>query len=372
MQCLAKWAAHLVVFGIATSAPAMDIVIGQVAPMTGPESTESRAYSAGMELVFHRVNKNGGVNGNKFLLARSDGGGRPAETVRVTTQLLADSKPMLLAGYFGNDNVAELLSSGILERERIALVGYRSWEIRPEAPLLYNVRAGLREEIERIFQYLATIGITRVGLLHEADRGEANLISVAQEAATNARATVVSKASYASGTTQVGTAVKVLAGSPAQAIVMVTSGAAAASFIEQYRAAGGTAQLFAHSGVDIEQMSRRLSEGQLQSVAIAQVTPNPYTISTRAAKELNDLVNEKKPELPVSFAMMEGFITAKVIVEAARRQGKTPTREGFVAALDALRACDIGDYVVGFRPDRHTGSNYVELSIMGRAGRLRQ
>jgi ABC-type branched-subunit amino acid transport system substrate-binding protein len=350
----------------------MDIVVGQVAPMQGPNAIESRAYTAGMELVFRRANKSGGVNGNKFVLTRVDDSGRPEETVRATAQLLAQSKPMVLAGYFGNDNVTELLSSGILERERIALVGYRSWEIRTESPLLYSVRAGLREEIERIFQYLATIGITRIGLLHEPDRGSANLISAAQAAARGARATIVSQASYAPGSAQAASAVKALVDSPAQAIIIVTSGAAAASFIEQYRAAGGTAQLFTHSGVDIEQMSRRLSESQLQSVAIAQVTPNPYTISTRAAKELNDLANENKPELPVSFAMMEGFITARVIVEAARRQGNAPTREGFVAALDSLRSFDIGDYVVGFRPDRHTGSNYVELSIIGRAGRLRQ
>jgi len=354
-------------------AQAAQIVVGQVGPMSGLEASQGRAYAAGMQLVFNSVNASGGVNGHTFSLVRKDDGGRPEDTVDATRQLLAEAKPLVLSGYFGNRNVSELVRSGLLEKDRIALVGYRTAEIRPESPWVYNVRAGLRDEIGKLTEHLATIGITRLGLLYEDGPGAAALLAAADEIAARAKAQVIAKAAYPAGTATVSPAVDAFLKQQPQAILMVSSGAAAAAFIEQYRGAGGAAQLFAHSGADIEQLSKRLSEEQMQGVAIAQVTPSPYKISNRLAKEFADLVaRTPNLEVPVSYAMMEGFITAKVIVEAVRRQGARPTREGIVSALEGIDRLDLGGYLVGFRPGVRTGSRFVELSIIGASGKIRQ
>jgi ABC-type branched-subunit amino acid transport system substrate-binding protein len=354
-------------------AQAAQVVVGQVAPLTGLEAAQGRAYSLGMQLYFNHVNKFGGAGGNTFTLVKRDDNGRPEDTVSATKAMLAEDRPMVLAGFFGSRNIAELLSAGVLEKEHIALVGYRTTELRPQNPQLYNVRATLRDELHKLTEHLATIGITHLGLFYEDGPGAPALLEAANEAATKVHATIEAKASYAAGTARAAPAVNLFVKSQPQAIIMVASGAAAAAFIEQYRAAGGGAQLFAHSGADIEQLSKRLSEEQMQGVAIAQVTPNPYKISTRVGKEFNDII-AKTPalEVPVSYSMIEGFITAKVIVEAARRQGARPTREGMQRTLDAMDAYDAGGYLVGFRPDQHNGSRFVELSIVSGAGKIRQ
>jgi branched-chain amino acid transport system substrate-binding protein len=351
---------------------AATVVVGEVGPMSGLDANQGRAYAAGMQLAFGNANK-AGVNGHTFTLVRKDDGGRPEDTVSVTRQLLADDKPLVLAGYFGNRNVDDLVSSGLLQTNKIALVGYRSAEIRAETPYLYSVRAGLRDEINKLTQHLSTIGITRLGLLYEEGPGAPALVAAAEEAAKKAQGTIVVKTSYPAGTARVSPAVNAFVATPPQAIIMVSSGAAAAGFIEQYRAAGGGAQLFAHSGADIEQLSKRLSEEQMQGVAIAQVTPSPYTISSRLAKEFNDTVaKSEKLDVPLSYAMMEGYITGKVIVEAVRRQGRSPSREGMVAALDSMDYYDMGGYAVGYKPGMHSGSKFVELSIISGAGKIRQ
>ena len=361
------------VFAVAQLAQAAQVVVGQVGPMSGLEANQGRAYAAGMQLLFSGVNKAGGINGHTFVLVRKDDGGRPEDTVAATKQLLSEDKPLVLAGYFGNRNISELVNSGLLERDKIALVGYRAAEIRPETPLLYNVRASLRDEINKLTEHLATIGITRLGLFHEEGPGAAALIAAAEESAKKANASIISKAAYPAGTARVSPAVDAFTKSNPQAIIMVSSGAAAAGFIEQYRAAGGGAQLFAHSGADIEQLSKRLAEEQMQGVAIAQVTPSPYKISSRLAKDFTDAVAKTdKLEVPVSYAMMEGYIAAKVIVEAVRRQGARPTREGIVTALDGMDNFNLGGYVVGFKPGMRSGSKFVELSIISGAGKIRQ
>lgn len=354
-------------------AQAAQIVVGQVGPMSGLEGNQGRAYGLGMQLVFNAVNAAGGVNGHTFTLVRKDDGGRPEDTVSATRELLEKDKPLVLAGYFGSRNVGELLKSGLLEKDKIPLVGYRTAEIRPEQPFVYNVRASLKDEINKLTEHLATIGITSLGLLYEDGPGAPALLAAAEEAASKAKAKIASKATYPPGTVAITAAVDTFLKSRPQAILVVASGAAAAGFIEQYRAGGGAAQLFAHSGADIEQLSKRLSEEQMQGVAIAQVTPSPYKISSRIAKEFVDLsLKQKDLEVPVSYVMMEGFLTAKVLVEAVRRQGARPTREGVVTALDAMDRIDLGGYMVGFRPGVRNGSRFVELSIINSSGKIRQ
>lgn len=362
------------VMAVSLVAGAAQIVVGQVAPMSGLEGNQGRAYATGLRLALNKANTAGGVNGHTFSLMSKDDGGQAAETLAATRSLLGESRPLVLAGYFGDRSLGELVSAGLLEKENIALVGYRINEIRGEAPLVYSVRATLRDEINKIVEHLATVGITRFGLFYPDGPGAAPLIAAMEEAAKGKSVKLTVKGAYASGTTKVTNAVvdAFVAASP-QAIIMVSSGSAAAAFIEKYRMDGGTAQLFAHSGTDIEQISKRLGEEQMKGVAIAQVTPNPYKISGRLTKEFNDTV-AKTPNLdvPVSYAMMEGYIAGLVIVEAARRMGAKVSREGFVSALESIDNLDLGGYKVGFKPGVRSGSKFVELTIITAAGRIRQ
>lgn len=371
-----KFLSAMALAAAAFAAPAANagkIVVGQVGPLTGLDATQGRAYGAGMELLFNSINKAGGLNGNTFSLIRKNDGGRAEDTVNLTRELLAEEKPLVLAGYFGTRNVSELANSGVLEREKIAVVGFRTAEVRSETQYLYSVRATLRDELEKLTVHLATIGITRLGLLYEDSPSAPALLAAADQASKNAKVTILTKATYPAGTARVAPAVEAFIKSAPQAIILVTSGTAAAGFIDQYRIAGGIAQLFTHSGADIEQLAKRLTDEQMQGVAIAQVTPSPYKISGKLSKEFGDVVS-KSPALeePVSYAMMEGYIAAKVIAEAVRKQGARPTREGMIAALDSMQSYDLGGYLVGFKPGMRSGSRFVELSIISRGGKIRQ
>jgi ABC-type branched-subunit amino acid transport system substrate-binding protein len=343
-----------------------------VAPLSGLEAIQGRAYSVGLQLAFNNANKSGSAGGHTFSLVRKDDGGRPEDTLAATNQLLTESKPIALAGYFGNRSIAELVKSGILEKEKIALVGYRTTEIRPDVPYMYSVRAGLRDEITKIAEHLATVGITRLGVFHEDGPGAAALTAAIDEITKKAGSIITARATYPAGTARVSPAIDIFLKTPPQAIIMLATGSAAAGFIEQYRLGGGAAQLFAQSGADIEQLAQRLGEETMQGIAIAQVTPSPYKISGRLAKEFADTVAKTANiEVPPSYAMMEGFIAGKVIVEAARRMGAKSSREAFVAALDTLET-DLGGYRLGFKPGMRSGSRFVELSIVTGAGKIRQ
>ncbi|MCJ0761692.1 ABC transporter substrate-binding protein [Variovorax terrae] len=354
-------------------AGAGQIVVGQVAPLTGLEAAQGRSYSAGMQLYFEQVNKTGGVNGNTLLLVRKDDGGRPNETASVTRSLIQEHRPLLLAGYFGSQSVTNLVSSGLLEKEHLALVGYRSADLRPETPGLYSVRASLKDEIGKIIEHVATVGVKRLAVVHEQGPAGTLVLAVTEQAAREAGAAIVATGSYPAGTVKTGAAAQAIAQGQPQVVIVVASAAATATFVEHYKLLGGRAQIFAHSEADMEQLARQLSEEQMQGVAIAQVTPNPYKLSGALVRQLQDALQKKGDEgTPLSYAMMEGYINAKVIVEAVRRAGPRPSREAFAAALESLQQYDLGGYVVSFKPGSRTGSHYVELTIISKAGQIRQ
>lgn len=359
---------------------AAQIMVGQVVPMSGPEAEQARAYNEGMRLAFEGTNRAGGVNGHTFALTSLGNGGLAQDTARATRQLLTSNPQILvLAGYVGRQGLTALAGSGLIESERIALVGYRSTEVREAPGWLYNVRANLRDELNKITGHLGTLGASRLGLLYEDGPGKDALIATAKESAGRNRANIVAEAGYEAGTTRVADAVERFLQADLQAIIIVGTGAASARFIEQYRTGGGAAQIFVHSGADMEHTARLIAQDRLsfvstvmRGVAIAQVVPNPYEVSP-LSRELGDAVRKSaRAGSASSYVLMEGFIAGKVIIEAVRRQGAKPTRLGMTTALESMSSLNLGGHVINYPHGDRQGSRFVQLTIISGTGKIRQ
>jgi branched-chain amino acid transport system substrate-binding protein len=59
-----------------------------------------------------------------------------------------------------------------------------------------------------------------------------------------------------------------------------------------------------------------------------------------------------------------------VLVEGLRRAGRNLTREGFVDAMEKMNDVDLGGFFVSYSPNSHTGSKFVDLTIIGREGKF--
>jgi hypothetical protein len=67
---------------------------------------------------------------------------------------------------------------------------------------------------------------------------------------------------------------------------------------------------------------------------------------------------------------MEGFVSAKVLVEGLRLAGRNLTHETFVAALESMKHVDLGGLMVNYGKDNHSGSSFVEMTMIGKDGRF--
>src|SRR5262249_19322218 len=100
----------------------------------------------------------------------------------------------------------------------------------------------------------------------------------------------------------------------------------------------------------------------------SQVVPSYDDPSLATVAEYRALMDRHTPAPPeplrdpnyvaqkYSFISLEGFVNAKVIVEALRRAGPNPTRATLRAALESLRSFDLGiGAPLDFGPQRHQG-----------------
>jgi ABC-type branched-subunit amino acid transport system substrate-binding protein len=62
-------------------------------------------------------------------------------------------------------------------------------------------------------------------------------------------------------------------------------------------------------------------------------------------------------------------MNAKLMAEAIRKSGKELTREKLVNTLEGSNF-DLGGYKVGYSPSNHNGSRFVDLTVLGRDGRV--
>jgi branched-chain amino acid transport system substrate-binding protein len=72
-----------------------------------------------------------------------------------------------------------------------------------------------------------------------------------------------------------------------------------------------------------------------------------------------------------NYSSMEGYVAAKTVVEGLRRGSNNATPENLIAGLEALHEFNLGGFYVDFNAQKHTGSRYVDLTILTAEGRVR-
>ncbi|MDO9483797.1 MAG: ABC transporter substrate-binding protein [Hydrogenophaga sp.] len=356
-----------------TTALAADIVISQLAPLTGVLASTGKQMVLGGQIYFSHINDTGGVHGQKIRVLVADDGYKVEETVRLTREALANPAVVALYGFAGTSNVGKLLTDGVLNQGGAALVApYTGGEpLRsPFNPWIFHVRAGYADETEHMVQQATTLGMTRIAVMYQDDGfGKAGLEGV-QKALAKRKLTLSVAAPYERNTDNVDEAVKLVKASDAQAVIMISVNRPTSAFIKRYREAGGGAQLYNISVVDPAEIVRLAGLKNAHGLGVSQVVPYPFTPNLPVVREYQALLKKYAPGELVNYTSFEQFLGAKVLVEGLRRAGPQPTRAQVVKALESMGRFDLGGTLVGYSADNRVGSRYVEVTVIGSSGRL--
>ena len=278
-----------------------------------------------------------------------------------------------LFGFAGTSNIGKLLSDGVLEKGGAALVApYTGGEPlrNPFNPWIFHVRAGYADETEHMVQQVTTLGMKRIAVMYQDDGfGKAGLEGV-QKALARRQLELSAAAPYDRNTDNVDAAVQQIMKSDAQAIIMIAVNKPTSAFVKRYREVGGGAQLYNISVVDAAEIVKLAELKNAHGLGISQVVPFPYQPNLPVVREYQTLLKKYAPDEHINYTSFEEFLGAKVLVEGLRRAGPAPTRAKVIKALESLGHYDLGGVSVNYSPDNRVGSRYVEVTVIGRSGRL--
>ncbi|HVE53517.1 MAG TPA: ABC transporter substrate-binding protein [Ramlibacter sp.] len=358
----------------AQAGAADEIVLGQVVPLSGTIAGTGDEYAAGGAAYFAHVNAKGGIHGRKIRVVTKDDAYKPDQTLAHTRTLLAEDKPLALFGYVGTGNVLALNKNKVLEEAGIALMApyTGAQDLRePVNPHIFHIRASYTDETSRMVEHLYTIGLRRFAVMYQDDPFGKSGLAGAERALQKLGMKLVAQGGYDRTKPEaIEAAVAAIAPAAPDAIIMVSVNRASAAFIKQMREKGNKARLFSISVVNFKELLKNAGEDTVRGVGISQVMPFPYSPMLPVVREFQELMARHQPGKTVSYASMESFIAAKVLVEAIRRAGPQPTRQKVLAQLDALTDYDVGGFHINFGGGNRVGSRFVEVTVIGQGGRL--
>ena len=341
-----------------------DILIGQSCQLTGPLAPLSSEIREGAKWYLDEVNRKGGVRGRRIKVLVLDDGYDPKRTAENTKQLVERDGVVALFNFAGTPTTLAALQT--LRQSKVPLVAPFTGSDALRGTFeryVFNVRAGYSDEIDKIVQHLSTVGVRRVGVAYLNNAFGKSGLEAAKTAAAKYGVSLLGEAPLqvdGSGLKEVATT---MSRSQPPAIILATAGKVTSDFIAAYMDIAPGTQFYALSVVSSQQLTQTLGP-RGRGVAMTQVMPYPWGGGSRLARELTELA-KSNGATSVTYNHMEGYVSAKVLVEGLRAVGPTPTRESLVQALESLREFDLGGFAVRFSDKNHNGSTYVELTIVG-------
>jgi ABC-type branched-subunit amino acid transport system substrate-binding protein len=227
------------------------------------------------------------------------------------------------------------------------------------------MRASYADELEKIVEHFAPLGITRFSIVHYDDVvGRENYTAVERALKKRGLKPVSVAAFKDRAKPDIPAGVKAVAQGSPDVVILTTLYKASADFIKLARRSGLSAQVASNSFPGASPLAKELgTEGA--GTIVATVVPPPTKRSLPIVQEYQVAIEKLLGRKEYSFTSLESYIGAKVTVEALKRAGPRPTREAFMLALDTMKY-DVGGYAVGFAPENHNGSSFVELTVIGR------
>jgi ABC-type branched-subunit amino acid transport system substrate-binding protein len=353
----------------AANAFSADIVIGQSVELSG-EAT-GKENSEGALAYFDWINSHGGLYGARLVLKSYDDGRNTKKTIANTERLLHEDNAIALFGYRSTPTVEAVLP--LITQEKVALIAPFSGAQalhHPYNPYLYNLRASYQDETARMADILTIMALKKVAILYQDDKFGEDGLEGFKRNLERVHIKPLGIVKYDRKDIQVESAVKEIANLHSEAVLMACTPTACVNFIKKMRPLVGLNQWFMTlSNVNSAEFFKELgADGR--GVGVVQVMPSPNNYEATVVREFRKVLREMKNPPPASYSVLEGFVAAKLVVEALRRTGPHPTREKLINALNTSGEIDLGGIKLHYSPTNHDGSTFTEMTIVGRNGAL--
>ena len=344
------------------------ILIGQTIGVTGVVAAPTKEMNEGAKAYIDSVNRAGGVHGRKIEMRILDDGFVPAKTAANAEKLIKQERVFALFQTRGTPHTEAV--APLLAASGVPLVAPSTGAALFHTPvnrLVFNVRAKYQDEVVKGIEHFATLGYKDIGVLHVDDSFGRDGLDGFKRGMAERKLEPTIIASFAREKPDVAAAAAQLIQANPKALIIVSSAKNTVDVIKAIRAQGGNMQIMTLSNNSSDSFVKDLGPAGV-GLIVSQVTPAADLVSTILGQEFK--LAAKASGATMSYAAMDGFVSAKVLVEGLRRAGRNLTRESFIRGLESIHQLDLGGLLIGYGANDHTGSEFVELTMIGRNGRF--
>ena len=351
------------------------VTIGMSTALNGPASFLGTSFKMGVEAYLNSVNEASGVNGRKIKLIAYDDGYEPKNAVTNATKLIKEDGVFGLLGNVGTPTAMAIRK--MLAEEKVFLfapfTGAESLR-KPVDRYLLHYRASYNQETEVFVKGMVdALGYQKVAVFYQDDGYGKAVLDGATLALNRRSLAPVATGTYTRNFENVNEALDRIMSAKPDAVVMAGTYSACAKFITMWKRKTLLEKrkdpdpVFMNvSFVGPDRLATLLDKYGF-GVVVTQVVPPLNTAGTNypAVADYLAAMNRYFPVMKPNFVSLEGYLAAKVFVEALKRAGKNLTREGFIDTVESIKDLDIqAGNKISFAKDNHQGSQTVYPTVI--------
>ncbi len=361
---LSLWALHAAV-------AARELTVVQIGTFGDQPLPAVVQIGEGMQALIAATNARGGVHGDTLSLLQLDDGGSTDRFVARFEEATGQRKAAAVLLPYGSPTVQRMLDEKLLDRADTVVInavpGAESFR-KPGHARLFHVRAGDGQQIDRIVQHVSTLGMTRLGVLYVDAPGGHSGLRAAEEAVQRYSNVTLREFKATLDPASIAQAARTLAEGRMEGTVIIGPPRFLTDSVLALRSAGYGQSIFSLSYLQPQELVQAAGP-KSRGVGISQAYPNPMGISMPLQREFHAAMKARFPALQqYTVFQLEGYVTAKVFVEAAKR-AKQPTPAEIARTLRSMGEVDLGGFRVNYSQGNH-GSRFVDIGVMSEAGHL--
>ena len=340
-------------------AQSQNLRIGQTAALTGPLAFPFVEMNKGIAAAFQEVNDKGGIDGRMLEMVSLDDVGMPAKAAENTRQLIEKDQVLTMFACGGTTSVMGALQVLVPAKVPLIAPATGSDALRPFNPLVFHTRASYAQELNKIARQLSSTGFTKCAVAY-FDNPFGKAAIAAFEAAAKSYKNTDWKAFLVAETPEgIAKGIEEIVAFQPTALMSLAIGGLGIPFYKGLRKRIQT-PAFSISFLGSRPLLAALGDAAV-GITVAQVVPSPHSVALPLVHAYQSAL-KKAGGIEPGYSSLEGYVNARILIEALRRSGRSPSREKLIDAMHSMRPYDLGGFEVRYGPNDHSGTDFVELT----------
>jgi branched-chain amino acid transport system substrate-binding protein len=319
-------------------------------------------FQQGYLAYFSRINHEGGIYGRQLHLVNYDDHYKPLEAIYYTERLINSDRVFALVGYIGT--ATSTAAASMSSESGLIFLGAKTGAEalrNPVLPLVFNVRASYRDEIESLVDYLVgTLDLKRIAVVRQNDGFGDDGIKWLNSSLENRELQPVADSKFVRNSTDMQPALEQILPFHPQAIIVMGTFRPIVSILNRARAAGLHDILFCALSTVSAHALIEASGAACDGMILTQVMPSPEDTSIPVVRSFQTDMRAIGVDT-FSHSSLEAYLGAMLLTDAIRRAGPDLTEQRCVEALNQTNL-DLQRLRIAWNENDHSGSHAVFLT----------